>query len=72
METEDVNVKNWKSLIKPTKLDVKSPTDLAIAIFVDPSKDIKILLVTLNPSFSISLISAPLDSRRIILVAHIE
>ena len=23
METENVNVKNWKSLIKPTKLDVK-------------------------------------------------
>ena len=23
METENVNLKNWKSLIKPTKLDVK-------------------------------------------------
>ena len=23
METENVNIKNWKSLIKPSKLDVK-------------------------------------------------
>ena len=28
METENVNVKNWKSLIKPTKLDVKMSDDL--------------------------------------------
>ena len=24
MEIENVNIKNWKSLIKPSKLDVKS------------------------------------------------
>ena len=28
MQTENVNVKNWKSLIKPTKLDVKISDDL--------------------------------------------
>ena len=28
METENVNVKNWKSLIKPSKLDVKLSEDL--------------------------------------------
>ena len=27
METSDVNVKNWKSLIKPTKLDVQLSDD---------------------------------------------
>ena len=28
METENVNIKNWKSLIKPSKLDVKISDDL--------------------------------------------
>ena len=28
METENVNIKNWKSLIKPAKLDVKMSEDL--------------------------------------------
>ena len=27
METENINVKNWKSLIKPAKLDVKISDD---------------------------------------------
>ena len=27
MQTENVNIKNWKSLIKPTKLDVKISDD---------------------------------------------
>ena len=27
METENVNIKNWKSLIKPAKLDVKMSED---------------------------------------------
>ena len=37
METENVNVKNWKSLIKPTKLDVKMSDDLTHAkIIVEP------------------------------------
>ena len=27
MENVDVNIKNWKSLIKPTKLDVKLSDD---------------------------------------------
>ena len=27
MQTEDVNIKNWKSLIKPAKLDVKISDD---------------------------------------------
>ena len=27
-ETENVNIKNWKSLIKPGKLDVKISEDL--------------------------------------------
>ena len=34
METENVNVKNWKSLIKPTKLDVKISEDLTKATIV--------------------------------------
>ena len=34
METENVNVKNWKSLIKPTKLDVKMSEDLTHATIV--------------------------------------
>ena len=34
METENVNVKNWKSLIKPAKLDVKMSDDLAHATIV--------------------------------------
>ena len=34
METENVNIKNWKSLIKPTKLDVKISDDLTHATIV--------------------------------------
>ena len=34
METENVNIKNWKSLIKPTKLDVKISDDLTQATIV--------------------------------------
>ena len=34
METENVNIKNWKSLIKPTKLDVKMSDDLTHATIV--------------------------------------
>ena len=34
METENVNVKNWKSLIKPAKLDVKISDDLTQATIV--------------------------------------
>ena len=34
METENVNVKNWKSLIKPAKLDVKMSDDLTHAKIV--------------------------------------
>ena len=34
METESVNIKNWKSLIKPTKLDVKISDDLTHATIV--------------------------------------
>ena len=34
METENVNVKNWKSLIKPSKLDVKISDDLSHATIV--------------------------------------
>ena len=34
METENVNVKNWKSLIKPTKLDVKISDDQSKATIV--------------------------------------
>ena len=30
METENVNIKNWKSLIKPSKLDVKISDDLTM------------------------------------------
>ena len=34
METENVNVKNWKSLIKPAKLDVKISDDLTRATII--------------------------------------
>ncbi|MEK9690830.1 MAG: DNA-directed RNA polymerase subunit alpha, partial [Pelagibacteraceae bacterium] len=34
METENVNIKNWKSLIKPSKLDVKISDDLTHATIV--------------------------------------
>jgi DNA-directed RNA polymerase subunit alpha len=34
METENVNIKNWKSLIKPSKLDVKLSDDLTHALIV--------------------------------------
>ena len=34
MEVENVNVKNWKSLIKPTKLDVQISDDLTHAKIV--------------------------------------
>ena len=34
METENVNIKNWKSLIKPSKLDVKISDDLTKATIV--------------------------------------
>ena len=34
METENVNIKNWKSLIKPSKLDVKISEDLTQATIV--------------------------------------
>ena len=37
METENVNIKNWKSLIKPSKLDVKLSEDLTHAkIIAEP------------------------------------
>ena len=37
MESLDVNVKNWKSLIKPAKLDVKISDDLSYAkIIAEP------------------------------------
>ena len=37
MEVENVNVKNWKSLIKPSKLDVKISDDLTQAkIIAEP------------------------------------
>ena len=31
MENTDVNIKNWKSLIKPSKLDVKLSDDKSYA-----------------------------------------
>mgnify|MGYP001162947005 CR=1 FL=1 len=34
MEVENVNIKNWKSLIKPAKLDVKISDDLTHATIV--------------------------------------
>ena len=34
MQTENVNIKNWKSLIKPAKLDVKISEDLTHAKIV--------------------------------------
>ena len=34
METENVNIKNWKSLIKPAKLDVKISDDLTHATII--------------------------------------
>ena len=34
MENVDVNIKNWKSLIKPTKLDVKLSEDKSFAKIV--------------------------------------
>ena len=37
METVDVNVKNWKSLIKPAKLDVNLSNDKSYAkIIAEP------------------------------------
>ena len=37
MEVENVNVKNWKSLIKPSKLDVQISDDLTHAkIIAEP------------------------------------
>ena len=40
METENVNVKNWKSLIKPAKLDVKMSSDLTQAKIIAGSMNI--------------------------------
>ena len=34
METENVNIKNWKSLIKPSKIDVQMSDDLSRAKIV--------------------------------------
>ena len=34
METANVNIKNWKSLIKPSKLDVKISEDLTRATII--------------------------------------
>ena len=34
METENVNIKNWKSLIKPNKLDVKISDDFSQATII--------------------------------------
>ena len=37
METENVNIKNWKSLIKPSKIDVQMSDDLSKAkIIAEP------------------------------------
>ena len=37
MEVENVNIKNWKSLIKPSKLDVQISDDLTHAkIIAEP------------------------------------
>ena len=42
MEVENVNVKNWKSLIKPSKLDVQISDDLTHAkIVAEPVASIK-------------------------------
>ncbi len=35
MQTENVNVKNWKSLIKPAKLDGKISDDLTHAQIIE-------------------------------------
>ena len=55
MEVENVNVKNWKSLIKPSKLDVQISDDLTHAkIIAEPlEKGYKLLtqdLIFLHPS----------------------
>ena len=43
METENVNIKNWKSLIKPSKLDVKLSDDLTHAtIIAEPKKKVTV------------------------------
>ena len=34
MDVENVNIKNWKSLIKPGKLDVKISDDLTHATII--------------------------------------
>ena len=34
METENVNIKNWKSLIKPSKIDIQMSDDLSRAKIV--------------------------------------
>ena len=39
METENVNIKNWKSLIKPSKIDVKMSDDLSKATIILPMND---------------------------------
>ena len=37
MENADVNIKNWKSLIKPSKLDIKLSDDKSYAkIIAEP------------------------------------
>ena len=37
METSNVNIKNWKSLIKPSKLDVQLSDDKSFAkIIAEP------------------------------------
>ena len=40
METENVNIKNWKSLIKPTKLDVKMSDDYENSIAFQTACDL--------------------------------
>ena len=39
MDTENVNIKNWKSLIKPSKIDVQMSDDLSKAclLYTSPS-----------------------------------
>ena len=57
METSNVNIKNWKSLIKPAKLDIKLSDDKSYAkIIAEPLE--KGYGLTLGNSLIIILLSS--------------
>ena len=64
METTNVNIKNWKSLIKPAKLDIQLSDDKSFAkIIAEPSANAQIEKESVWNAVSILKIGAVIKKR---------